>query len=54
METTDIDEIGGQSENTSYGLKELAALLRKLLEDDKDSFIRAMQEEGEDMGFQDA
>jgi hypothetical protein len=53
-ETTDMDEMGSQNENTSYGLKELAALLRKLLEDDKDSFIRAMQEEGEDMGFQDA
>jgi hypothetical protein len=54
METTDTDEIGSQDENTSYGPKELAALLRKLSEDDKDSFIRAMQEEGKDMGFQNA
>jgi hypothetical protein len=47
-------ETGGQEESTSYGPKELATLLQKLSEDDKDSFIRAMQEEGEDMGFQDA
>jgi hypothetical protein len=53
MDTTDTTEIGSQ-ENTSYGLKELASLLRKLSEDDRDSFIRAMQEEGEEMGFQDA
>jgi hypothetical protein len=54
METADVDETGSQNENTSYGPKELAALLRKLSEDNKDSFIRVMQEEGEDMGFQDA
>jgi hypothetical protein len=54
IETTNMDEIGGQNEATSYGPKELAALLRKLSEDDKDSFIRTMQKEGEDMGFQDA
>jgi hypothetical protein len=52
METADVDEMGSQS--TAYGPKELANLLRKLSEDNKDSFIRAMQEEGEDMGFQDA
>jgi hypothetical protein len=53
-DTTNMAEIGSQEENTSYGPKELASLLRKLSEDDKDSFIRAMQEEGEEMGFQDA
>jgi hypothetical protein len=53
-ETTDMDEIGSQNKGTSYGPKELATLLRKLSEDDKDSFIKAMQKEGEDMGFQDA
>jgi hypothetical protein len=54
MCATDTIEIGSQEGNTSYGPKELASLLRKLSEDDKDSFIRAMQEGGEDMGFQDA
>jgi hypothetical protein len=49
-----MTKIGSQEGNTSYGPKELASLLRKLLEDDRDSFIKAMQEEGEDMGFQDA
>jgi hypothetical protein len=49
-----MTEIGSQEENTSYGLKELASLLRKLSEDERDTFIRAMQEEGEEMGFQDA
>jgi hypothetical protein len=53
-EITNMTKIGSQEENTSYGPKELASLLRKLSEDDRDSFIRAMQEEGEDMGFQDA
>jgi hypothetical protein len=53
-DTTDMTEIGSQEGNTSYGPKELASLLRKLSEDDRDSFIGAMQEEGEDMGFQDA
>jgi hypothetical protein len=53
-ETTDTTKIGSQEESTSYGPKELASLLRKLSEDDKDSLIRAMQEEGEEMGFQDA
>jgi hypothetical protein len=53
-DTTNMTEIGSQEGNTSYGPKELASLLRKLSEDDRDSFIRAMQEEGEDMGFQDA
>jgi hypothetical protein len=53
-DTTDMTEIGSQEGNISYGPKELASLLRKLSEDDRDSFIRAMQEEGEDMGFQDA
>jgi hypothetical protein len=52
--TTNATEIGSQEGNTSYGPKELASLLRKLSEDDRDSFIRAMQEEGEDIGFQDA
>jgi hypothetical protein len=51
---TEVTKIGSQEGNTSYGPKELASLLRKLSEDDRDSFIRAMQEEGEDMGFQDA
>jgi hypothetical protein len=51
-ETTNTTEIGSQEENTSYGPRELA-FLRKLSEDDRDSFIKAMQE-GEDMGFQDA
>jgi hypothetical protein len=46
-----MTEIGSQEGNTSYGPKELAFFLRKLLEDDRDSFIKAMQEEGEDMGF---
>jgi hypothetical protein len=54
VDTTDTTEIGSQEESTSYGPKELASLLRKLSEDDKDSFIKAMQEEGEEMGFQDA
>jgi hypothetical protein len=53
-DTTDMTKIGSQEENTSYGPKELASLLRKLSEEDRDSFIRAMQEEGEEMGFQDA
>jgi hypothetical protein len=53
-DTTNATEIGSQEENTSYGPKELASLLRKLSEDDRDSFIRAMQEEGEEMGFQEA
>jgi hypothetical protein len=53
-DTTNATKIGSQEESTSYGPKELASLLRKLSEDDKDSFIRAMQEEGEEMGFQDA
>jgi hypothetical protein len=53
-DTTDMAEAGSQEENTSYGPKELASLLRKLSEDEKDTFIRAMQEEGEEMGFQDA
>jgi hypothetical protein len=53
-DATDATEIGSQEESTSYGPKELASLLRKLSEDDKDSFIKAMQEEGEEMGFQDA
>jgi hypothetical protein len=53
-EVTNTTEIGSQEENTSYGPKELASLLRKLSEDDRDSFIKAMQEEGEEMGFQDA
>jgi hypothetical protein len=52
-DTTNMTEIGNQEENTPYGPKELASLLRKLSEDDRDSFIKAMQE-GEDMGFQDA
>jgi hypothetical protein len=52
-DTTNTTKIGSQERNTSYGPKELASLLRKLSEDDRDSFIRAMQEEGEDMGFQD-
>jgi hypothetical protein len=51
-DTTDANEIGSQEGNTSYGPKELASLLRKLSEDDRDSFIRAMQK-GEDMGYQD-
>jgi hypothetical protein len=51
---TNATKIGSQEGNTSYGPKELASLLRKLSKDDRDSFIRAMQEEGEDMGFQDA
>jgi hypothetical protein len=51
---TNITEIGSQEGNTSYGPKELASLLRQLSEDDRDSFIRAMQEEGEDISFQDA
>jgi hypothetical protein len=42
MDTTEMTETGSQEENTSYGPKELAFLLRKLSEDDKDSFIRAM------------
>jgi hypothetical protein len=54
MDTTNMTKTGSQEENTSYGPKELASLLRKLSEDDRDSFIRAMQEEGEEMGFQDA
>jgi hypothetical protein len=53
VDTTDTTKIGSQEENTSYGPKELASLLRKLSEDDRDSFIKAMQE-GEEMGFQDA
>jgi hypothetical protein len=48
-----MTEIGSQEENT-YRPKELASLLRKLSEDDRDSFIKAMQEEGEEIGFQDA
>jgi hypothetical protein len=53
-DTTNTTEIGSQEGNTSYGPKELASLLWKLSDDDRDSFIRAMQEEGEDIGFQDA
>jgi hypothetical protein len=37
-----MTEIGSQEENTSYGPKELASLLRKLSEEDRDLFIRAM------------
>jgi hypothetical protein len=48
-----MTEVGSQEENTSYGPKELASLLWKLSEEDRDSFIRAMQE-GEEMGFQHA
>jgi Zinc knuckle len=34
--------------------KSMASYLKGLSEEDKDTFIRAMQEEGEDMGFLDA
>jgi hypothetical protein len=54
VDATNATKIGSQEENTSYGPKELASLLRKLSEDDRDSFIKAMQDEGEEMGFQGA
>jgi hypothetical protein len=52
--TTDTTtEIRSQEGKTSYGPKELASFLKQLNDEDKDSFIRAMQE-GEELGFQDA
>jgi hypothetical protein len=41
-DTTDMTKIRSQEGNTSYGPKELASLLKKLSEDDRDSFIRTM------------
>jgi hypothetical protein len=47
-------KIGSQERKTSYGPKELASFFKQLNDEDKDSFIKAMQEEGEELGFQDA
>jgi hypothetical protein len=52
--TDTTTEIGSQEGKTSYGPKELASFLKQLNDEDKDSFIKAMQEEGEELGFQDA
>jgi hypothetical protein len=49
-----MTEIESQEGKTSYGPKELASFLKQLNDEDKDSFIRAMQEKGEELGFQDA
>jgi hypothetical protein len=49
-----MTEVGSQEGKTSYGPKELASFLKQLNDEDKGSFIRAMQEEGEELGFQDA
>jgi hypothetical protein len=52
--TDTMTEIGSQEGKTSYGPKELASFLKQLNGEDKNTFIRAMQEEGEELGFQDA
>jgi hypothetical protein len=52
--TDTTTEIGSQEGKTSYGPKELASFLKQLNDEDKDSFIRAMQEKGEELSFQDA
>jgi hypothetical protein len=53
-EVTPTSKTGSQEGKTSHGPKELASLLRKLSEEDRDAFVKAMQDEGEEMGFQDA
>jgi hypothetical protein len=52
--TDTTTEIGSQEEKASYGPREIASFLRKFNDEDRDSFIKAMQEEGEELGFQDA
>jgi hypothetical protein len=52
--TDTTTKIRSQEGKASYGPKELASFLKQLNDEDKDSFIKVMQEEGEELGFQDA